>query len=413
MEKGITRLVSLGKRLTGVDVAYFAKGGFWMGMLQAWIMLTGTLLSILFARMLPKVEFGQYQLIVSVFATMSIAALPGLNSAIMQEVVKGHDKSVLRAISYRIKTSLIGSLGLLCVAGFFWYTRKDVLFSSVFLLASLVFPFTTMISALASFFNAKQKFSSSFWYQSIDRTILFGCLIGALFLRIPVVWIGGTYIVATAASNILLYFIFRYKNPVKGGEGEVIRKGKQLTLVLWGVKLLMHADRLLLGYILGMTKLAVYTISLLIPDAMDTMLNTLNSVAFAKLSKTDKKTLWGKIGRPWLVIVGFAGVAIVYQLLPWLVPLVFGQQYLDSVRPAQVYVLIIPALFLFRLCCSWLLAQGRNKRYALYLNGYHAAAIIALVATALLTRSVTAVIASRVITMYAFAFFTIFRLRVT
>ena len=342
---------------------------------------------------------------------MSIAALPGLNSAIMQEVVKGHDQSVLRAISFRIKTSLLGSLGLLGVAAFFWFTRKDVLFSSVFVLASIVFPFTTMISAIASFFNAKQKFSSSFWYQAVDRTILFGCLICAIFLHIPVVWIGGTYIVAIAASNILLYLIFRVKNPVKGGEGEVIRKGKQLTLVLWGVKLLMHADRLLLGYILGMTKLAVYTISLLIPDAIDTMLNTLNSVAFAKLSKTDKKTLWGKVGRPWLLIVGFGGVAIGYVLLPWLIPLVFGQQYVDSVRPAQVYVLIIPALFLFRLCSSWLLAQGRNKRYALYLNGYHAAAIIALAGTAILTHNITAVVASRVITMYAFAFFTIFRLR--
>lgn len=404
-------LIDFGRRLTGLDIEYFAKGGFWMILLQAYIMVTGLLLSILFARLLEKVAFGQYQFIIAIISALAITALPGLHPAIMQEVTKGNEGSLNKAVSLRLKTSMFGSVALVAVAAYFLLARKDSLFAFVFLVSAVFFPFISITSALSSFLNAKEFFSSSFFFQTFDRTVLVVALIVALLTKLPAPLIGLVYVGSVALSNLVLLAYFRLKIKINSSIGAIAKNGFQLTLIQSGTKLLMQADKLIISYLLGLSDLAVYTISLLIPDTADAFVNTLNSVAFAKLSKTDKPSLWSKLKRGWLVFAFVGGVVLLFFMLPFLIPLVFGEKYVDSVIPSQFYVLILPALFVFRLCGSWLLARNRNKTYAWYVNSYHAIAIAALAITAFFTNSIVAIIISRVVITYVFAVITILRLR--
>src|SRR5689334_805803 len=121
------------QKITGVDNVYFFKGGFWMMVMQILIILTGIAVSVAFAHLGTKALYGKYQFVLAMVATFGIALLPGTNTALVQSVSRGYEKTITSISKQKYKWSLLGSAALLGTAGYFYFLRNDVQFAIAFI----------------------------------------------------------------------------------------------------------------------------------------------------------------------------------------------------------------------------------------------------------------------------------------
>jgi len=77
----------------GQEDNYFLTQGSYLSIGHVISIICGFLLSIAFARFLPKEIYGQYRYILSVVAILAIFTLPGLKTAITQAVARGFEGS--------------------------------------------------------------------------------------------------------------------------------------------------------------------------------------------------------------------------------------------------------------------------------------------------------------------------------
>ena len=67
----------------GLDLPYFIKGGFWLGIGQTFNILKYFLLSTLFANILSKEVFGQYTFAITILGAASVFSLLGIPNALV------------------------------------------------------------------------------------------------------------------------------------------------------------------------------------------------------------------------------------------------------------------------------------------------------------------------------------------
>src|SRR3989344_575296 len=112
LAKKATPLLRWMEKYTKTDMLYLAKGGFWLMLGQGILMVSGLILSVAFANLLPKDVYGTYQFIMSMASVISAFTLSGLNTSIMRAVAGGSEG----ALRTGVRTQLLWSTGMV-VAG--------------------------------------------------------------------------------------------------------------------------------------------------------------------------------------------------------------------------------------------------------------------------------------------------------
>ncbi len=392
------------EKITGIDNVYFFKGGFWMMIAQVAFVLAGLALTIAFTRLGDKVLYGKYQFVLGLVATFMITMLPGANTALMQAVSRGYEKTLYPIFKQKFLWSLLGVAGLLVTAGYFLRVREDTTLAWIFTIAALNFPFLFWNTLVNSFFAGKGDFAHANFYLIVERLLTTAAVCAVLFITTNVVIVILTYFFVSTIANIIFFAQFQMSFPLKPKtDPQATRYSWDVTLMNILPKALLNADRLLIPAFLGVEALAVYLIAIIIPDTIENFMSLMHMVAFKKLVALKQQRIIPKLFQWWILAFFGAVIFITIIALPLAIQLLYGPDYASSIHLGQWYVWILPATFLWKIFYNWLLAQKKVKECFAFTNGFYVVNAAALTGVLWFIPSLDGVILARVAVMAFFA----------
>lgn len=298
----------------------------------------GLLVFAVLARTLSKEQFATYSLLFGVIAILRLTALPGLGTAVTQSYARGRFGNFLSATLISVLGSLVGS-SILVGAAVWHFHIDDEQTGSVLLWAAALFPLFSGLQFWKNAFVGRERYHRLFWYDSASAILKCGAVLfcayafpGAL---IPVVL---SVMLAPVAVNVLATATeVRQRKERTEGENGAIPYGVKTSVYQVPPVVAQHLDKLALFYLISPEALAVYAVALRIPDLARAVVGETNATLgplFARQS-TYTVALQRFSVRLWLVYLGISVAGAVF-VVPYLLPLLAGERYADSVGYAQV-----------------------------------------------------------------------------
>jgi O-antigen/teichoic acid export membrane protein len=288
-------------------------------------------------RALSQESYGEYNFILSAIAVLSLFTLPGMNNAIMQSVARGNPGTYRKALPLTFFSSFLGSLVLI---GFgVWYvSHNDSEMATSFFLASALFPFANGLDKWASVKVGREEFASIARLRGAVSLLTSLLVIGGIHLvpgniLVPL----GILLLVKASQNLIL----TYTSIRKIGKDQPIEKDS----ISYGVKtsfyggigiVAKHIDKFLIFYFLSPAAMAIYVVAQIFPELVKQLIKTLATVIAPRFAKHEFYT---KRLDSFIKIFSFSVAVILvvfaYILLPWLVVLIFGESYAESIPYSQ------------------------------------------------------------------------------
>jgi O-antigen/teichoic acid export membrane protein len=320
-----------------LDLRYYIKNTFLLVVSRGVVLGCGLLLSILFARLLSKEIFGQYNFIFAVLGILSIFTLTGMGTAIVQAVANGHDRVLITGTKEKFKWCILGSIAAFGVGIYYFLTGSPVL-GKCFMISSLFLPFINNFQTFHAFLAGKNQFDKVAKYQNI--TAVLSLLVVAL-----VIYFSGDLIhilIASLLTSSLLggYFfgLTLRKIESQSNDRDTISFGKHLSLMNAVSTIAGQADKIIIGTLLGFSDLAVYSIASAVPGSIRTTISPISRVTLPKLSTMNEKDAYSAVKKRYVYLILLAAIVsgIMILLCPYIFPLLYSQKYVDSVLYAQI-----------------------------------------------------------------------------
>jgi len=237
------------------------------------------------ARFLTKDVYGQYQFVLSVLGLVAIFALPGMITAVIQAVAKWRDGTYFKSIKEVLKWNWLGSVVLVWIAIYWYYTWK-VEWSFLFLILAVVFPLYSIVNRYKTLLSWKHLYD-----KQIKYTVIFD-ICSLIFLSIGAIFFDSSFVLVLifvwCQIFINWYFtLFASKKYIKNDDFKKsdLVFGKKLTLVSVITIIAFQIDKLIVTALLGFEELAIYVIVTLMPDQVKSLFAPLTNMFVPKLSK--------------------------------------------------------------------------------------------------------------------------------
>lgn len=352
------------QKYTGTDNIYLAKFGSYLTGGNIFSMAVGFLLSIAFARLLPKEVYGQYRYILSFFGILTIASLQGINEAIIQGTANGHEGILKSGFKIKFKWSLLGSLASLITAVYFWLQNNNPFAISFFIIAFFL-PFFNCGEIYQYYLDGKKRFDKKIIYTSLVQALASLAIIIALFLTDNIIILILTYFLSYSLFRFVYFYItIKRDKPNQQDDPKMITYGKHLSLMGILTILGQYLDKVLLFAFLGPAQLAIYSFATIPVEYARIPLQSIKELALPKLTTKDgqeiKNTLAKKIAKATILIVA---IIIIYIAICPIFFKIFYPQYLDSVFYSQLLSL---TLLVFPASMMLLALQAKMKTESLY-----------------------------------------------
>jgi O-antigen/teichoic acid export membrane protein len=332
------------QKYTGIDNVYITTQGSYLTIGNIINTLASFLLSMAFARLLPKETYGEYRYLLSIMTVISLVALPGLGDAFLQAIAGGFEGSFKKVIKTKFKWGLLGSLTSLAFAVYLLIIQNPNLAIS-FLVAAIFLPLMESSEIYLSYLAGKKLFGIQVKYSTITQILAIASIIITLFLTKSLIVLVLVYFLSNTFLRI--YFLFQVikKNPPNKKEGsETISFGKHLSFVRIFHTIASQIDKILLFNILGPVQVAIYSFATLPIREATTFLQNIRLLALPKLVTRDKKeikkTLLKKVGKATLLIIP---LVLLYIIIAPYIYKIFFPQYTESIIYSQLFALTLIA----------------------------------------------------------------------
>lgn len=344
-------LIDRGTALSGIDLKYFASGGFWTAFNQLVNGLLSFLLVIVFANLLPKEIYGIYTYLLSLAGFFTVFTLSGMNTAVLQAVASGNEGILKSSVKYQIKWNAAMAAVLLGLSGYYFW-QLNYTFAISLAILGIASPLTNALNTYGAFLIGKKNFKLDSLFSSFSTLVYSVGMILAILVSKEVWWLILVYSLTTLGTNIFFYFkTLRVYNPPETKSPETIKYGWQLTFIGFIGPIVSQIDKIVLGSFWGPAELAVYFLARAMPDRIYLYIKEMISVGFPKLAERTieninavfyKRILQGlAIG----ILLAAAYILISPILFKYLLP-----KYLESVRYSQilslVFIFAAPARYL-------------------------------------------------------------------
>lgn len=333
---GVGILQSVGA-IFGVDAVYFAKNSFWVSFKNGVGMMTGFFLSIAFARLFSKEAYGQYNFILSGMFLINFLSIPTFNFALSQSAAKGYDQSLFQTTRISLLGSLLASVILVGVASRYLFLGDPNL-GQGFILVSLFYPLVFGLKTYDHFLVGKKRFDRSAQFSALSSVLTGTALISALLLRQGLVMIIFLYLLVNGGMNVWYFLQTRKFVRNKRRDPDVVSYGIYLTVLAATAMVVGRLGQVLLSHFQGVEILAIYSIAMIIPAAIQNQMQNLIDVAKVKIADRKRKGLllaFKRHGFKW-VMLGLVSFVGLWFSLPILIPLIFSNKYNDAIIYAQV-----------------------------------------------------------------------------
>ncbi|MBI2618370.1 oligosaccharide flippase family protein [Candidatus Kaiserbacteria bacterium] len=344
------------------DMLYLVKGGSWLTLGQGAGTLTGLVLAIGFANLLPKEVYGNYTFILALAGIVGTFTLTGMRSAITRAVAKGFDGMLQVGFRESMKWSILMVIAALAGALYYFFNKNNVLGISLLIVGTFS-PLMISAALYSGFLNGKKDFKTGTIFNIYTNAIPAVFLLPTIFFTHNIIIIVFVYFVSHTAVNVFFYAqTLKKYEPEPDIDVSTITYSKHLSLMNVLSTVADYLDKILVFHYLGAAQLAIYAFAIAVPTQLRGLLRNINSLLLPKFAEGEKKTiqksLYGKVLRVALISSVFVGAYIV--VAPFIYQLFFPQ-YLDSVFYSQLFSLIIIPATMSIVSSSFLEAQREQK----------------------------------------------------
>lgn len=351
-------------RTLNIDVHYFVKSGFWTYFGYGGSVLLRMILLVIFARFADKGFYGEYQFVSTVLWVLVLFSMPGMDTSIVQSVARGYESSLISGTRAKLRWSLLGSAALVCVSLYFKYVSPRP-FWNVFLALVVFFPLWSAGSTIMAYYRGKEQFDKAAFYEIFVGILTTIASIVAFLLTksLLVIFVASTIIGILVFEIMYSRLLCRIK-PLPVDE-HVVSYGRHVTFMTAINFVAPYADRFAITYIAGYEGLAVYSIATSIPMTLSFCGKLLSTLLLPKLSRghdshvhSIKKLFW------WFSLAALIMTGVVILLMPWLIPFLFSDEYVEAVRYSQAALLYL--VFFIPTSVLYSVFQGKKAVKLLY-----------------------------------------------
>jgi len=333
-------------RIFKTDVRYVLNGGFWLLLGQGIAFIASFGLLWAFTNLLPKEVYGQYRFITTAAVLLSIATLPGLNTALLQSVANGHTNLLGPLLKRKILWGLVGSVGALIGASYYWW-QADSTMALLFLAIALFVPFYESFNIYQSYLMGQKQFRSNALLTAALRISIVVGVVSAIALSSNIIVIVVAFLLSSTVAHVLALYVARILYPPVHSQDTTelhtaARYGYHLSamsMFRWGAQQL---DKIVLWYFAGPVQVATYAIAVALPNELTSASGQVSNLALPKMStrRIDelRSNLLRKVGIFFIALLPLAGLyaLIAPYLFTWFFP-----QYIDTIWYTQIAALTI------------------------------------------------------------------------
>ncbi len=350
--KKISKEKNLSSLLTNLVIAFFGLVSF-----------------MLLTRQLPKVQFGDWVLFITLATFVDLLRF-GLTRTSTVRVLSGADKESFKRFlgsSYRINLLLLALITMVCwsVAGISFGLELDINkgYELFFIWYPILAAFNLGWNTASALFQAEQQFNRMLFVRlaNIGLFVLF-LVLNMWVLQwglLEIVWV---YLLVNLVSSLWCSIkrwdgLSYLKYADSATEKELIHFGKYSMGTLVGSSLLRSADTLIIGLspVLGSAGIAMYAIPLKLTDVLGIPLRSFTMTAYPRMSKKSlsgdldgvRKTFYAYSGAVTLLFIPVAIACFVFA--EYLILFLGGAEYRDALpvltlifRIFTVYTLLLP-----------------------------------------------------------------------
>lgn len=377
------------------------SGGFFLTLTQVTSAVSGLVLTVAFANLLPVETYGTYRYVLAVYGLLTIASLPGADTAVLQSVSLGYDSAFRTGILAKLRWSILGTIASFLYAGYL-YLSGDTLMGHTFLLVGVALPFMEAFSLYTGVLNAKRAFKTWAVFEIATQAVSLAGLIYAVSHTEHIILIMAAYFVPYILCRVAAtVYVSQYYIAPSPKDPGVLSYGRSMTLFQVISRLMASLDQIVLYQFLGPVYVAIFSLATAVPNRIQSVLRITGTLAFPKFAKQTGAEIAQSLPRKmFLFACGILGICILYVLgAPYLFAYVFPN-YLPSLLYSQVAVFYTLSAITYPFG-SYLMAHKKiRKNYVMAIAGFTTkvaclsafvpfigiwGAIIGILATALVT----------------------------
>jgi len=310
-------------------------------------------------RILSPAAFGEYHFVLSVIGVAAIFGLPGINNAVMQSVARGHLGTYRASVRPAFLTSFVGSLTLAVFGGYYQFAGSSDL-SLGFFAAAALFPLAHGLTQWKGLKTGQEDFVGVVKLNGAAAIATSLLLIGTVLfvtdafavLVVIILVVQTTLNVSTTVAS------FRQVRRDESVEDGSIRYGLITTAYMVFGHVAMYIDKLLIFAFLTPASLAVFVAAERLPELVKALIKNIGVVLAPRFARHRHYTR--RVDRAFTafsIVAGIAIVAFAFTLLPWMLVLIFGDDYRESVPYAQVLMCSIAIVSSVPLRGRWVKSQ--------------------------------------------------------
>jgi len=349
LKNKVYKILRWSEKYIKTDTVYLVKGGSWLSLGQLVSIISGLLLSIGLANLVPKEVFGNYKFLLSIAGILGALTLTGSTQAITQAVARGLEGALKKGFWTHLKYDIF-VVGISLTGAIYYFVNGNTVLSSSLLIIAVFLPFFLSSVLYASFINGKKDFKRNSIYNIVRTIFSTAILLITIYFTDNVVIIILAYYISLTIPVVYFYRrtikIYRPKTNV---DPDTVSYSKHLSLMNVLVPIANHMDKILLFHFLGAAEVAVYAFSTALPNQLRNINKTIGSLLLPKLSNKRISSIKENLA-PKMIFFGIvtAIIAILYIVAaPYIYKLLFPQ-YLESIIFSQVYalsLLFLPLIF--------------------------------------------------------------------
>lgn len=312
----------------------------WVFSLRAAQLVLGMASTYFLVRAVSKEDFGEYQFVLSIIGVLTLTSLFNLKSATMQAVARGNYGSYRPALRLSFLSCFLGSAGLIGMAAWQYFQSHNTHLAMAFAATSLIFPFTYGLDQWKGIKAGEEKYKSTFFLEGGNAIVMNIAVILAC-LMVP-----GSYVLPIVCLLLFpaLRNIFSTLHDLKVipkdsfEEADNVSYGLKSSLYLGVSIAAKHLDKILLFAFLSPVALATYAVADRVAELIRGLVQDMAAILSARFAR---KTYDKQLDRMMKVMcLGLDAVIILFAftLMPYMIHLIFGEQYTDSIPYAQAMV---------------------------------------------------------------------------
>ena len=386
------------ERYLRLDVRYFAQGIGALWATQGFLLASGLALTVFLSRFAGPEGYGQLQFALALLGTVSLAALPGLNTLVSVYVAKGQTGVAKTALEWKLLASCVGALVLCASAFVLWKGYGEPRIAGMVLVGAVLFPIIYSFDVVHSYFVGLRQIGRSCWVQVWTEGISSLCAIAAFWVTGSLTW---TFGVMLGVKGLGLVFASRVFLREKGEwVSGLARSGFGFTVVNALPTVRQNAGKLLVSFFLGFVGTAIYAVSQAIAEQLMAVGKQVALLVLPKLAGGKRSdALLSRLFLLSLFFVVLGGALAI--VAPFLISLLFGGEYADARLLSSLFVLAVIPQAVGTVLAKALEVEQRMK--GLYwVHGLHAGLEIGLMAFALPFFGLLGVAAAKAVSAFVF-----------